>query len=118
VPPRVPGALGYSWPMAKAGGGSFLLGMFLCWLLNVTELGIGLLLLFATEKYLPAVYTLIFGAGLVQIGYVAPLWRLLRQRGKDRAAKGVLWAALISLILNLIVNYRLFGARMLPFFGQ
>lgn len=100
--------------MAKAGG-FFLLGMVLCWLLNVVELGIGLLLLFATEKYLPAVYILIFGIGLVQIGYVAPLWRLLKQRGKYRAANGLLCAALITLIFNAIVNYRFFGAHMLPF---
>lgn len=103
--------------MAKAGG-FFLLGIVLCWLLNIAELGIGLLLLFATEKYLPAVYILIFAIGLVQIGYVAPLWRLLKQRGKYRAANGVLWAALITLIVNLMVNYRFFGVRMLPFWGK
>lgn len=103
--------------MAKAGG-SFLLGIILCWVLNVAEVGIGLLLLSATEKYLPAVYTLIFVVGLVQIGYVVPLWRLLERRGKSRAAKGLIWAALLTLAVNLVVNYRLFGAQMLPFHSR
>lgn len=100
--------------MPKAGG-SFLLGMLLCWLLNLAELGIGVLLLSFTEKYLPAVYILIFAIGLVQVGYVVPLWRMLARRGKGRAARGLLWAALVTLAVNLLVNYRLFGAQMLPF---
>jgi hypothetical protein len=100
--------------MAKAGG-SFLLGVLLCWLLNIVEVCIGLLLLFTTERYLPAVYTLIFGVGLVQIGYVVPLWRLLERQGKSRAANGLMWAALLTLAVNLAVNYRLFGTQMLPF---
>jgi hypothetical protein len=107
----------YSCTMAMADD-FFLLGIVLGWLLNTAELGLGLLLLFTTEKYLPAVYTLIFGIGLVQVGYVAPLWRVLRRRGKYRSAKGLLYAALITLMLNVAVNYRFFGAHILPFWGK
>ena len=111
-------AVGSSWlyseTMPKAGG-SFLLGLILCWLLNLVEIGVGLLLLFATEKYLPAVYTLIFAVGLVQVGYVVPLWRLFHLRGRGRSAGGLVWGALLTLTVNLIVNYRLFGGQMLPF---
>jgi hypothetical protein len=104
----------YSELMPTAGG-SFLLGVLLCWLLNLVEICIGLLLWFATERYLPAVYVLIYAVGLVQIGYVVPLWRLLERQGKSRAANGLMWAALLTLAVNLAANYRLFGAQMLPF---
>lgn len=104
----------YSEIMPKAGG-SFLLGVLLCWLFNLVEVCIGLLLWFATERYLPAVYVLIYAVGLVQVGYVAPLWRLLERQGKGRAANGLMWAALVTLVVNLAVNYWLFGTQMLPF---
>jgi hypothetical protein len=103
--------------MAKAGG-SFLLGILLCWLLNLVELCAGLLLWFATDKYLPAVYVLIYAVGVVQVGYVVPLWRLLKRQGKSRAAKGLMWAALVTVVVNLAVNYWLFGAQMLPFHAR
>jgi hypothetical protein len=96
-------------------GGSFLLGVLLCWLLNLVEVCFGLLLWFATDRYLPAVYVLIYAVGLVQVGYVIPLWRLLARRGKTRAARGLFTAALVTLIVNLAVNHHLFGAQILPF---
>ena len=96
-------------------GGSFLLGMILCWLLNLVELCIGLLLWFATETYLPAVYSLIYAVGLVQLGYVIPLWRVLARQGNERFAKGLICGAVLTLAVNLAVNYWLFGEQMLPF---
>ena len=95
--------------------GSFFLGMLVCWLLNVVELGTGLFILFVTDKLLPAVYVLIFAIGLVQIGYVVPLWRFLRRRGKPRAASGLLAGASVTAVLNLIFGYKAFGLEMFGF---
>ena len=83
------------------GRGSIVAGVAICWLLNVTQLGIGWLLLVADVRMLPAFYVLIYAIGLVQVGYVVPIWRLLVRRGRPRAAKGLLIAAGITAVLNL-----------------
>jgi len=49
--------------------------MAICWLLNVAQLGVGWLLLVADVRMLPAYYVLIGAIGLVQVGYVVPIWR-------------------------------------------
>jgi hypothetical protein len=85
------------------GRGSFVAGLAICWLLNIAQLGIGWLLLVADVRLLPVVYVLIGAIGVVQIGYVVPLWRLLVRNGKPRAAKGLLIAAGITAILNMVV---------------
>jgi len=78
------------------GRGSILAGMAICWLLNVAQLGVGWLLLVADVRMLPAYYVLVGAIGLVQVGYVVPLWRLLRRKGKPRTAKGMLLAAALT----------------------
>jgi len=88
---------------------SVFLGMLLCWLLNVVQLGIAFLLLSSSEKLLPAVYTLSLALGLVQIGYVVPLWRYMRRKNRRDGATGLLIAAGISLCINLLVDYYFFG---------
>jgi hypothetical protein len=85
------------------GRGSFVAGLAICWLLNIAQLGIGWLLLVADVRLLPVVYVLIGAIGVVQIGYVVPLWRLLLRKGKPRVAKGILIAAGITAILNMVV---------------
>ena len=85
------------------GKGSTLIGFAICWLLNITQLGIGWLFLVTDERWLPAVYVLIGAIGLVQVGYVVPIWRLLVLKGKPRTAKGVLIAAGITATLNVVV---------------
>jgi hypothetical protein len=85
------------------GRGSFGAGLAICWLLNIAQLGIGWLLLVADVRLLPVVYVLIGAIGVVQIGYVVPLWRLLLRKGKPRVAKGILIAAGITAILNMVV---------------
>lgn len=92
--------------------GSRFLGMLICWLLNIVQLGIALLLLAASEKMLPAVYVLVFAIGLVQIGYVVPLYRLLQRNRKPRAAQGLIIAASITVLLNAVCDYRIFGPGM------
>lgn len=82
------------------------LGMLICWLLNLAQLGIAFLLLVASEKMLPAFYVLVFAIGLVQIGYVVPLYRLLRRNGKARAARGLIIAAGITALINAAGAYR------------
>jgi hypothetical protein len=84
------------------GRGSIAAGMAICWLLNVTELGVGWLLLVADVRMLPAYYVLIGAIGLVQVGYVVPLWRVLRRKGNPATASGILIAAGITALLNAI----------------
>ena len=86
--------------------------MLTCWLLNVVQLGIALLLLSSSEKLLPAVYTLSVALGLVQIGYVVPLWRYLRRKNRRDVAMGLLLAAGISLCINLLVDCYFFRPSM------
>jgi len=75
--------------------------MAICWLLNIAQLGVGRLLLVADIRMLPAYYVLVAAIGVVQIGYVVPIWRLLQRRGKSRAAKGLIIAAAFTLICNV-----------------
>ena len=83
------------------GQGSILAGMAICWLLNIAQVGIGWLLLVADVRMLPAYYVLVGAIGLVQVGYVVPLWRLLRRKGKPTTAKGLLIAAVVTLIADV-----------------
>ena len=97
------------------GRGSILTGMAICWLFNVAQLGVGWLLLVADVRMLPAYYVLVGAIGLVQVGYVVPLWRLLRQRGKARTANGLLLAAALTTLINAVVAWEIFTA---PRFGK
>ena len=83
--------------------GSILAGMAICWLLNVAQLGIGWLLLVADVRMLPAYYVLVGAIGVVQVGYVVPIWRLLQRNGKLRTAKGLIIAALLTLIFHAVL---------------
>lgn len=84
------------------GKGSIITGFAICWLLNIVQLGIGWLLLVTDDRLLSTIYVLIGAIGLVQVGYVVPIWRLLRRKGKPRTAKGVLIAAGITLAVNIV----------------
>lgn len=75
--------------------------MAICWLLNVAQLGVGWLLLVADVRMLPAYYVLVWAVGLVQVGYVVPLWRLLRRKGKPGTARGLMIAAVLTLIADV-----------------
>ena len=86
----------------KHGEGSMVAGFAICWLLNIAQLGFGWLLLVADVRMLPAVYVLISAIGLVQVGYVAPIWRLLVSKRMPRTAKGLLIAAGITLLVNVV----------------
>lgn len=77
--------------------------MAICWLLNVAQLGVGWLLLVADVRMLPAYYVLVGAIGLVQVGYVVPVWRLLIRKGMPRTAKGALLAACVTLGLNAVL---------------
>lgn len=97
------------------GKGSFIAGLAICWLLNVTQLGIGWLLLVADVRMLPAYYVLMGAIGVVQVGYVVPIWRLLLRKGKPRAAKGLLIAAGITALLNVAVVWSAISRLRLSF---
>jgi hypothetical protein len=86
----------------KDGKGSIVAGLAICWLLNIAQLGIGWLLLVADVRMLPAFYVLIYAIGLVQVGYVVPIWRLLMRKGKPRIAKGLLIAAWVTAVVNAV----------------
>lgn len=96
------------------GRGSILAGMAICWLLNVAQLGVGWLLLAADVRMLPAYYVLVGAIGVVQVGYVVPLWRLLRRKGKPRTANGLLLAAALTAVMNAVVVWVIFTG---PHFG-
>ena len=85
------------------GRGSIIAGMAICWLLNIAQLGVGWLLLVADVRMLPAYYVLVGAIGVVQIGYVLPIWRLLRRKGKPRTAKGLVLAAALTAFLNIVI---------------
>ena len=76
--------------------------MAICWLLNVAQLGVGWLLLVADVRMLPAYYVLVGAIGMVQVGYVVPIWRLLVRRGQLSTARGLLIAAGITILLNAV----------------
>ena len=80
--------------------GHILLGMLLCWLLNIVQLGIAAVLLTTGERTLPTVFILVGAIGLLQFVYVIPIWRLFRNRGKSMTARGLLIAASITALLN------------------
>jgi hypothetical protein len=84
----------------SVGKDSVVAGAAVCWLLNVAQVGIGWLMLVADDRTLPAVFVLVGMIGLVQVGYVAPIWRVLRRKGKPRTARGLLVAAGITLLVN------------------
>lgn len=86
----------------RDGTGSIIAGVAICWLLNIAQLGTGWLLLVADVRMLPAYYVLIGAVGLVQIGYVVPIWRVLVRKGRSRTARGVLIAAWITVLLNAV----------------
>jgi hypothetical protein len=90
------------------GRGSIAAGIAICWLLNVTELGVGWLLLVADVRMLPAYYVLVGAIGLVQVGYVVPLWRLLLRKGKPRTARGMMIASGITALLNIVLALVIF----------
>lgn len=79
---------------------SLFLGLLVCWLLNMVQLGVAWLLFVYGEQTLPAVFVLVGAIGLLQVGYAAPLWYAFRRRGKTRMAKGIAIAALFTLLLN------------------
>jgi hypothetical protein len=94
--------------------GSILAGMAICWLLNVAQLGVGWLLLVTDVRMLSAYYVLVGAIGLVQVGYVVPIWRLLRRRRKPRTANGLLLAAALTALINAAIFLMIFTA---PRFG-
>lgn len=85
------------------GRGSIAAGIAICWLLNLAQLGVGWLLLVADVRMLPAYYVLVGAVGLVQVGYVVPIWRLLRRKGKPKTGKGLAFAACVTLGLNALL---------------
>ena len=88
--------------------GSIVAGMAICWLLNVAQLGISWLLLVVDVRMLPAYYVMVAAIGVVQVGYVVPIWRLLVRKGKPRAAKGLLIGAGLTALLNILAMAMIF----------
>jgi hypothetical protein len=79
---------------------SLILGMIVCWLLNVVHLGVAYLLFVYSDSMLPTVFVLVGGIGLLQVGYIAPIWYMFRRYGKRRMARGLAIAALCTLLVN------------------
>ena len=88
-------------------------GFLICWLLNLVQLAIAFLLLASSDRLMAPAYVLAAGLGLLQIGYVVPIHRLLWRKGKRFVAHGLLTAALITAAVNFAIDYHLLGSRML-----
>ncbi|MGZ4879067.1 MAG: hypothetical protein ACXVIO_12870, partial [Candidatus Angelobacter sp.] len=73
--------------------------------------GVGWLLLVADVRMLPGYYVLVGAIGLVQVGYVVPIWRLLRRKGKPRTARGIMIAAALTALLNAVIVLVIFRTR-------
>src|SRR5439155_19933290 len=82
--------------------GSVIVGLLLCWSLNVVHLGVAILLFFSSERLVPSAVILIAAIGVLQIAYVVPVYRLLRRRGKSRTARGLATAAWITVFANAV----------------
>lgn len=80
--------------------GSLFLGMIVCWLLNMVQVGVAYLFFVSGDQTLPTVFVLVGAIGLVQVGYIAPIWYVLRRRGRKRMARGLVIAAFITLLGN------------------
>lgn len=80
--------------------GSLFLGIIACWLLNVVHLGIAYFIFVESERMLSTVFVLVGAIGVLQVGYIAPLWYLFRSRGKRRMARGLMIASTITLLVN------------------
>jgi hypothetical protein len=80
--------------------GSLFLGLIVCWLLNLAHLGVAYLVFVSNDRALTAVFVLVGAIGLLQAGYVAPIWYVLRRRGKKSVATGLAIAAGTTLLLN------------------
>lgn len=98
------------------GRGGIVLGMAICWLLNIAQLGIGWLLLVADVRMLSTFYVLVGAVGIVQVGYVVPISRVLWRKGRRWTARGVLVAAVITTLVNavmalLILEFHVLGTR-------
>jgi len=93
----------------------FISGMLICWLLNVVQLGIAFVLLSSSEKMLPSVYVLTAALGVVQLGYIVPIYRLLRRKGRLHSARGLLTAACLTLVANLLIDYHFWGSAIFRF---
>jgi hypothetical protein len=90
-------------------------GFLICWLLNLVHVAIAFLLLASSDRMLASVYVLTAGLGLLQIGYVVPIYRLLWRKGKPWVARGLLMAAAVTAVVNFIIDYHFFGPRMFQF---
>jgi|SRR5215469_8600669 len=89
-------------PVISQDKSSLFSGLLVCWLLNVTQLGIACLSFAFGERTLPAVVVLVGAIGLLQVGYVAPLWYVFRRRGAKKMAKGIALGAVFTLLLNAV----------------
>ena len=78
-----------------------MIGILLCWLLNVAQIGIAALLLLTGDGALPAFFILITAIGALQLAYVAPLWRLMKRHGKALTARGIVIAASVTAVVNI-----------------
>ena len=83
-------------------------GMAICWLLNIAQLGIGWLLLVADVRMLPFYYVLVGAIGIVQVGYAVPIWRLLQRKERPRTARGILIAAVLTAVLDVVIVTTIF----------
>lgn len=69
----------------------------------MAHIGVAYLLFVSGDRMLPAVFVLVGAIGLLQMGYVVPLWYVLRRRGRKKMARGLAIAASITLLVNAVL---------------
>ena len=84
------------------GEGNIVVGMLLCWLLNVVHLGVAAALLYRGESLLPQLFILVGALGVLQLVYVVPIYRWLKRQGRNSTAKGLAIAAAVTALMNAV----------------
>ena len=76
--------------------GSIILGLLICWGLNIGEIFIGSLPLNIHSLGV----AMIGGIGIIQLIYVLPLYFSFKKQGQTETGKGLIIAASITALLN------------------
>jgi len=76
------------------------LGLLLCWICNIVQVGLGFVLILASYPRVVVGIVIFGGVGLVQLAYVVPLCLHYKKLGQRNVVKGLIIAASITALLN------------------
>jgi ABC-type glycerol-3-phosphate transport system permease component len=94
---------------ASPSRGSILQGLLLCWGMNFVQVLLGCSVAWIEAERPGGSNTVVYiavamalSAGLLQLLYLIPLWRVLKTNGKTQTIKGVIIAACVTALLNAV----------------